>query len=163
VPASHWSEQSDLGVPVGEVFTNPHFAGLVAGSPADERLRTRRDAAFFRWRYGTALLGYRAIPTGATIDDGVAFVRVRRRGRAVEVVLASLLVPEASPSARKDLVRTVLRTISPTADYALGVGSIPGCLRVPTFGPVMTTRDLARTAPRTVGAFDLALGDVELF
>jgi predicted N-acetyltransferase YhbS len=167
VPASHWSEQSELGRPVGEVFADPHFAALIAGRPADGRLRTRRDAAFFEWRYGTALLGYRAIAAGAGIDDGVAFIRVRRRGRAVEVVLADLLVPESAPAARKGLVKrlvkAVLRTIRPAADYALGVGSIPGCLRVPTFGPVMTTRDLAETAPRTVGAFDLALGDVELF
>ncbi len=163
VPASHWSEHSELGMEVGDVFANPSFAGLVAGRPTDARLRTRRDAAFFRWRYGSALLGYRAIPAGATIDNGVAFIRVRRRGRAVEVVLASLLVPAPSPAARKDLVRAVLRTIRPTADYALGVGAIPGCLRVPTFGPVMTTRDLFEPAPRTVDAFDLALGDVELF
>jgi GNAT superfamily N-acetyltransferase len=163
VPASHWSESSDLGMPIDAAFESPSFADLVKVHRADDRLRTRRDSDFFRWRYGTGLLGYRAIPAGATIDDGVAFVRVRRRGHAVEIVLANLLVPDDSPAARRYLLRAVVRAVRPAADYALGVGSIPGCIRVPTFGPVMTTRDLAEAAPRTVAAFDLALGDVELF
>jgi hypothetical protein len=57
----------------------------------------------------------------------------------------------------------VRRAVAGHVDYLVGIGALPGCVRVPSFGPAVTTRDLASTAPRSVSDFALSLGDVELF
>lgn len=170
VPAAHWSEPATFGTDVDTVLTDPRFAALLESGAAARSTgtgagtyRTRRDPEFFRWRYATPLLGYRAVVAPDGIGAGVAFVRLRRRGLAVEAVLAMLVTPDPTPAARRVLRRAVVRAVRGRADYALGVGSIPGCVRVPSFGPVMTTRDVAVTAPTAMNAFDLSLGDLELF
>ncbi len=175
VPAAHWSEPATFGADVDTVLADPQFAALLASGAAAmstetmstatgaDSYRTRRSPEFFRWRYATPLLGYRAVVAPRGIGAGVAFVRLRRRGAAVEAVLAALVTPEPTPEARRVLRRAVVRAVRGRADYALGVGLIPGCVRVPSFGPVMTTRDVAMTAPTAVSAFDLSLGDLELF
>ena len=175
MPAAHWSEPAGFGADVETVLAEADFAALLAagaratagGTTATETgpdtYRTRRDPEFFRWRYATPLLGYRAVVAPGGIAAGVAFVRLRRRGAAVEAVLAALVTPEPTPAARRALRRAVVRAVRGQADYVLGIGSIPGCVRVPSFGPVMTTRDVAVTAPTAVSAFDLSLGDIELF
>jgi GNAT superfamily N-acetyltransferase len=164
VPAAHWSEATSFGHPVAEVVADPGFAALLAArEPAPGRFRTRVDDSFVAWRYGTALLGYRAVIAPDGVDRGTAFVRRRRRGTSRELVLAMLLTPAGSPSARRELVREVVRQAKSEADYVLGVGAIPGCVRVRSFGPIMTTRDVSVHAPREVGAFQVELGDLELF
>jgi predicted N-acetyltransferase YhbS len=145
VPASHWSEAIDVGEPVASTFDEL----IQAPAPAD-RLRTRRTREYLEWRFGTPLLRYRAVRTG----NGVVLVRVRRRGTTREAVLALV--------AARDL-RAVRRAVRPHADHLIGVGNVPGCIRVGGFGPVVTTRDVCTTAPRSLSAFDLSLGDVELF
>jgi GNAT superfamily N-acetyltransferase len=164
VPAAHWSEPATFGSAVADVIADGAFPGLVgARATAADRLRTRIDVPFLAWRYATPLLQYRAVVAPGGIENGVAFVRVRRRGAAREVVLALTLVPEGSPNAAKSLLRKVRRVVRRDADYLLGIGTVPGCVRVASFGPVVTTRDAADRAPRDVAAFDLSLGDVELF
>jgi GNAT superfamily N-acetyltransferase len=165
VPAAHWSEPTTFGRPVDEVVGDPDFAALLANrEPAPGRFRTRADVSFVTWRYGTPLLGYRAVVAPEGVEHGTAFVRRRRRGAARELVLAMLLTPTSkSPSARRGLVREVVRQAKSEADYVLGVGSIPGCVRVRSFGPIMTTRDVSVAAPREVAAFQVELGDLELF
>jgi predicted N-acetyltransferase YhbS len=164
VPAAHWSEPTGCGRPVDDVIAEPGFAALLAArAPAPGRFRTRVDAPFVAWRYGTALLGYRAVVAPGGAERGTAFVRRRRRGAARELVLAMLLTPKDEPSAARTLVREVVRQAKPEADYVLGVGAIPGCVQVRSFGPIMTTRDVAVRAPREVDAFRVELGDLELF
>lgn len=164
VPAAHWSEPTAFGAAVDEVIADSAFATLLASrEAAPGRFRTLVDPAFCAWRYGTPLLDYRAVVAPAGVGHGVAFVRRRRRGAARELVLAMLLTPAGAPSARRDLVREVVRRSKSEADYVLGVGAVPGCLQVRSFGPVMTTRDVAVRAPREIEAFQVELGDLELF
>jgi GNAT superfamily N-acetyltransferase len=145
VPASHWSEPVDVGEPVENTFDEL----LDASAPLD-RLRTRRTREYLEWRFGTPLLRYRAVRT----PNGVALVRVRRRGATREAVLALV--------AAHDL-RAVRRALRPHADHLIGVGKVPGCVRVRAFGPIVTTRAVRLDAPRKVDDFDFSMGDVELF
>src|SRR5207253_1032615 len=66
---------------------------LLAMLPPRPGLATRRTADYLLWRYGLRDLGYRAVLRGASPEDGVLLFRLRRRGRAVEAVVADLLVP----------------------------------------------------------------------
>jgi GNAT superfamily N-acetyltransferase len=147
VPASHWSEPIDIGVPVEEVL-----AELMRAQTSHDRLRTRRTEEYLRWRYARQFLRYRAI----VAESGIAIVRVRHRGDTRETVLADA-------PAERELLRIVCKAVAPVADHAVGVGTLPGWLRVPSLGPIVTTRDLARAAPRDLAAFDFSLGDIELF
>jgi GNAT superfamily N-acetyltransferase len=164
VAASHWSEPLTAGAPVSEVLADPQFAELLAERRhAANVFTTRVDVPFIRWRYGGSLLDYRAVVDRRGIPHGVAFVRLRRRGAAREIVLAGLFTADGSGAARRSLMRQVRRSVRRRADYVLGVGQLPGCVRVPSFGPVVTTRDVAATAPRDLTSFDFTLGDLELF
>jgi len=164
VPAAHWSEPASFGSAVGDVLADSAFAALLAArEPEPDKFRTRVDESFVGWRYGTPLLGYRAVVAPGGVEHGVAFVRLRRRGEARELVLAMLLTPTAARPARRDLVREVVRRSRSDADYVLGVGTVPGCVQVRSFGPIMTTRDVSIRAPREIGAFAVELGDLELF
>ena len=60
VPADRWSEQIDVGLPVGEWLGSGRFDQLrSAEPPADDRaLRTNADAAFVAWRYSLPSLCY---------------------------------------------------------------------------------------------------------
>ena len=162
VPASHWSEPLSGGRPVADVIADPALGELLARRGREpEVFCTRVDVPFLAWRYGTPLLDYRAVIAPGGLTQGVAFVRLRTRGRAREVVLAGLVTP--SPAPPRGLVREVVGSLRGQADYVLGVGRLPGCVRVPTFGPVVTTRDVVTSAPREIGAFAFSLGDLELF
>jgi hypothetical protein len=176
VPAAHWSEAVDIGVPAAEVVASPDLDALATApneaqpneaqpneAQPDVRLRTRRSPAFLRWRYGVPLLHYRAIVAPGGLGDGVAFVRVRRRGEAREAVVASLLVPERSRARAAALVREVRRQARGHADYLLGVGDLPGSVGVPTFGPVVAARQVSTAPPTSLAELDLTMGDVELF
>ncbi len=91
--------------------------------------------------------------------------RVRRRGEAREAALCELLVPDGDRSARHRLERVVVRDAR--ADYAIRLGGPPldpaGFVRLPGQGPVLTHRALGRDEGASLGSWDLALGDVELF
>jgi hypothetical protein len=164
VAASHWSGPLSAGVPASEVLADPAFAELLSlCRSGSEVFATRVDVPFVRWRYGGSLLEYRAVVDRGGPGRGVAFVRCRRRGPGREIVLAALLTADGSTAARRALMREVVRSVRRSGDYVLGVGHLPGCVRVPSFGPVVTTRDLAMEAPRDLAAFDFTLGDLELF
>jgi hypothetical protein len=162
-PAAHWSEPASFGLAATEVLGAPELAALLATRPRSDRFRTHVDAEFLAWRYGTPLLGYRAVPGPGGLSGGVAFVRIRRRGRAREAAVAAVLAPGGGTRAVAALMAQVRRAVRRDADYVLGVGRLPGCVAVPALGPVVTSRDLAVSAPQAVEAFDLCLGDVELF
>jgi hypothetical protein len=118
---------------------------------------------FVDWRFGTPLLGYRAVLVGEQVADGLAFVRVRRRGGARECVLAQMIVPRAGRGQLRRLVRKVAREVRGDADYLLAIGRPPGFVPLPALGPVVTTRAVSSPAPHSIAEFDLVLGDVELF
>jgi GNAT superfamily N-acetyltransferase len=163
VPASHWSAPASFGISLGALLEDPALDGLLAAMPNSPVLRTSVSRPFLEWRYASDVVQYRAVVGSEGIEDGVALVRTRARGDAREVVIAALLVPAHRNDARRDLLREVRKVTRLDADYLLAIGSVPGLVPSPQFGPIVTTRDVAMTAPRTIRDFELVLGDVELF
>jgi hypothetical protein len=169
VPAERWSLPSEAGDPAADVLA--HTDGverLLASQPANGALTTRRSAPFLTWRYATPLLGYRAIVAAGGVDEGVAIVRVRRRGPAREAVLADVLVAGDDGRARRALIRRVRRAVD--ADYVMAIAAparalADGLVPLPALGPVLTWRRLATSrlhAPHR-DHWRVTLGDIELF
>lgn len=164
VAAEKWSEPTAAGRPAAEVLEDPGLADLLDRLGPPRALATPRSAEVLRWRYAQGPVHYRAAAPGGSIADGLVLFRLRRRGPALELVVDDVLVP-AGPDAERvarDLVAEVRR--SSGADHALAVGRGWGArwLSVPSLGPVVTWRALARTSPPALSDLDLVMGDVEL-
>lgn len=162
--ASLWSLPSDAGSPASQLLAD-HAEHLAATSAPRAGLSTHRTAAYLRWRYGLAALGYRAITVNGDINDGVLFLRLRRRGDAVEGVVGDIIVPvDDRRAARRLLTRTRRESI---ADYLITLRSAPslpgGTTPVPGQGPLLTWRDLLADEPPPLDRWRLSLGDIELF
>lgn len=154
-PAAVWSEPCSVGDPVEEI------ADELAGRShtLDRRgLATSHTGEYFRWRFGFGPLHYRVIRT----DDAAAVIRVRRRGPAVEIVVAELLAP--SRIAAEAVLRKVRGQVD--ADHIVvaagGVASLPPMLPLPGAGPGVVVRSLASHAPARSELL-FSLGDVEVF
>jgi GNAT superfamily N-acetyltransferase len=166
VPAERWSAPSDAGDPAADVLTDDAaLHDLLDTYPARSGLRTRLSGEFLRWRYGTPLLAYRAVVARGGLANGVALLRVRRRGRAREAVLCEVLAPEGDVRIERALVAEAARQAG--ADYVLRLGGRAfersGFVRLPGQGPVLTRRAAATDAPAELNAWHLTLGDVGLF
>jgi GNAT superfamily N-acetyltransferase len=157
----------DAGVPVAEALSDDAaVARLLAQLPASSGLKTHRSAEYLRWRYGALPeLRFRALMAGRSIDEGVVFFRVRRRGDARELDIADLLVPGNDARVARQLQRTALR--DSRADYLLRVSldAAPAHLGVPlpNQGPVLFWRPLASSERPELSSMRLTLGDVEMF
>ena len=163
VPADRWSIPTDAGEPAAVVLADtPGLEQLLAAIPAARGTSTHRTAAYLQWRYGTPLLGYRAVIARGGMGEGVALFRVRARGAAREVALCDLLVAGNDPGVEANLVREVARV---DADYVIALGGSPirpgPMFRLPRQGPLLTWRAVS-DAPMPA-RWDLALGDIELF
>lgn len=166
VPADLASVPCAIGEPVGDVFNDGRVErALDAGDePPGGVLATNRTGAYMRWRYGHRPLGYRAlVPTGDACE-GIVVFRLRRRGPATEAVVADLLgEPPRHPRLRRDTVRGLWQT---GADYILalaGARGLPRSIPIRALGPVLTARPLAARPPDAVDAWNLSMGDIELF
>jgi GNAT superfamily N-acetyltransferase len=168
VPAERWSTPSAAGLDARAVLDDREgvdalLARIGPPRPGAVGVRTHVTAAFLRWRFGTPLLGYRAVVAAGGIADGLALFRIRARGRAKEVALSAVLVPEGARRTAGRLVRSVARAAE--ADYVLAIGrdrvAPGGMIRLPRVGPLLTYREVTATAPPA--AWDLTLGDIELF
>ncbi len=153
----------------------PVTAGSAAGDALDDAtclalagtagsgLSTLRDPAHLRWRYAALPeLAYRVVQLGRDPEEGVAVVRARRRGTAVELTVAELAAP--SPVAAARVVRSALRATR--ADFALALpatgAASGGGVPVPSLGPLLVARAIS-TQPPAAKAWRLSMGDVELF
>jgi hypothetical protein len=167
VPAEKWSDDRRAGAAAADVLadTSAVEAAIKTAAPGGGGLSTRRSPAFLSWRYGFAPLGYEILRGGASITDGIAIFRLRRRGHSQEATICDLLVPEDNPSIKAELVRQLLR--SSGADYAIKGGGRrirdAGMFRAPRQGPILTWRALADPDQPPRGQWHLALGDIELF
>lgn len=154
--ADKWSEPIDVGEPVAAVLDD--LAALAAATPAPDGLATDRTGAHLAWRYGFEPLHYRVIRA----DDAAAVVRVRRRGAAIEAVLAEVFSPDVRSS--RAVLRAVRRELS--VDHILTLAApphpAPWLPTLPRLGPRLTVRDLAATGP-DLDQFRFSLGDIELF
>lgn len=164
VPAERWSTPSTSGTSVPDALADGDGIGTLLDRRAPSRgLATRLSPEFLQWRFGTPLLGYRAIAASGGIADGLAIFRVRQRGSAREAALVSLLTPAGDRHTAAALVRAVAHTAD--ADYVLALGGgmwwPGGLLRLPRVGPIFTCRTVAASA--IPARWDLTLGDIELF
>ncbi len=164
VPAEHWSLPTTAGEPAIDVLApRDDLDALLASLPAPPRLRTRRTSAFLAWRYGLPDLDYRAMVLGGDLRRGVALFRVRRRGPARELVLADVVAPSAPDEVA--LTRAVVRAGRGVADYVVAIGDPPlrTFLTVPGQGPMLTWRAVTSEEFPPAPAWQLGLGDIELF
>jgi hypothetical protein len=167
VPAERFGQPVDIGVPPAEALRDTAaIERLLARSAPSAKVRTRRSVEFLRWRYaGLPELGYRALLAGSTVDDGVVFFRVRRRGDALEAGINDVLVPNGDARVARDLQRAVLRQTN--ADYTLrlaaATGAAPLELPLPRQGPRLFCRSVVSDAPLALHDFEVGLGDMEMF
>lgn len=156
VPAERESLSTDVGVPAPVVLREAER--LPRPEPAGA-LSTPRTQAFLSWRYGIERLRYRAWEPGS---GGAVVFRLRRRGRARELVVDDLLLPPHS-----EPTRVVSRLVKRTgADHAIRIaspGSVEGQLAPPGLGPVLMWRGLGQRDMPPLDRWRLAMGDVELF
>ena len=157
VPADRWSTELDVGVPVLDWLSTGGPAGRQV-APADVReIRTDIDDEFLGWRFGTCLLGYRAVDKG----DGAVIVRARMRGASKELAVVAEFGPQ----------RVTHRLASSAArqagcSYAIRIGRLnpgTGYVGLPGGGPILTWRAVNDDGFPPLSNWALTLGDVELF
>jgi hypothetical protein len=153
-PAAKWSEPTSGGAPP----RFDHGDGPALRSTESTGLATARDEVFLRWRYGFEPLGYRMVRT----DDGIAVFRLRRRGAAIEAVVADVVAERRAPTERA--LRRVLRRETP-ADYVIAAGPrrMAGSVPLVGQGPVLTWRAVGRSDRPPLRQWSVGLGDIELF
>jgi GNAT superfamily N-acetyltransferase len=166
VPADKWSLECEVGVGPDEAFADADgVASLLTSQPAAAGLRTNRTVAFLRWRYGLEPLAYRVLRAGRDIVDGFLVFRLRLRGGAVEAVVDDVLVPGASAEIEQQLVLDLAKQSG--ADYLIRIDHRrfpPGrFVPLPKQGPILTWRAVNQTTMPELAAWDVRLGDIELF
>ena len=146
-----------------------------AATPEDPRLRTRRDLAFLRWRYGAApLLDYRAVSVDRSGElAGVALFRVRPRAGAWEATVAEVLVADGDRRAAGRLLGAVaaaapvdhLTCHLPAGSAAAAAARRRGFVRAPGGMTLVVKplRDGIRPDPTRLGSWAVSLGDLEVF
>ena len=159
VPADLWSLPLDIGVPFSE-WLDGNMPENDEATPSHEprEIVTDRTEAFLAWRYGTPLLGYRAV----TSDGGALVVRGRQRGAARELVVADAV---GFPSDRADSKAAEALSAS-GFDHVLRCGGPDakhGFVPLPGGGPILTFRSLNLAAKPPLANWHLSMGDVELF
>jgi GNAT superfamily N-acetyltransferase len=170
------------GSPRPDVAAEPASELLGSGSDVDwlleraehedSRLRTVRSIAFLRWRYGDTPFDYRAVVVrGREGLEGLAILRVRRRGRLWETTIAELVTDSHSEGVQRALLTAAARACSsdhvslatpPDATAPIArAGFLPSPASV-----TLVARRLSKTLPVDVTArssWALSLGDIEVF
>ncbi len=127
-------------------------------------LTTRRTPEYLAWRYGWEELGYRLLLHGPTIGEGFLVYRHRRRGRAVEGVVAEVVVPEGDRRVARTLLSRLARARD--VDYLVRIQeprvTRDAFVRLPQVGPVLVCRSLADVRVPDLSGWALGMGDVEL-
>jgi len=156
VPADHWPMNVELGRSVEE-WLAADGAEVLPVRRSDCGVRTVIDAAFAKWRFGSALQPCRVLGSGTTF----AVVEVRRRGSIVELVRMASFGPP------RKVDRLLVRAAKQVgADVVIRLGwSAPwrGFFPVPGAGPRLTCLMLADEPMPALTEWHLFMGDVALF
>ncbi len=148
---------------------------LLGDAPADGHLATPRDLGYLRWRYATApLLDYRAVREheGGRLK-GLAFFRVRSRGRLREATVAEILVADGDAQTARRLLRAVrasapvdhLTCSFPSGSASARAARASGFVRAPG-GMNLVVNPIAggvEPDPTMLSSWALTLGDLEVF
>ncbi|MEZ5312094.1 MAG: hypothetical protein R2735_16185, partial [Microthrixaceae bacterium] len=163
-PAERWNSSTHAGLDARKILGDLHSLNrLLDRLPGADRIRTPMTAEYLKWRYDFEPLGYRALPLGDSLNDGLVLFRVRRRGTATELTVCDVLAPKGTRI--RKAIRYLLRTTE--ADYAIAAVG-PGTLAagfIPTnrLGPILVWREVNRDGIPMMGDLSLSLGDIELF
>lgn len=165
VPADRWSLPTAAARPAPDVLADERVSRLLAELAPARGLRTRRSREYLAWRYGFDALAYRVVTLGTDPTEGLAVVRVRRRGTATEAAVCEILAPGNDRTAERALTRKIARLFD--VNYAVRIDATSplrhGYVRLPRQGPTLTYRPLNdETALGAPGAWQLQLGDIEL-
>jgi GNAT superfamily N-acetyltransferase len=165
-PAERWSVETPVGLPADEGLTDREgLARLLASQPPTTGLRTRLSPSFLSWRYaGLRPLAYRVLTRTTSVDEGFIVFRLRRRGHAIEAVVAIELAPDGDLRALGRVVRSLPSRTG--CDYAIRAGrarSDGGFWPLPRQGPTLTCRPLGGFQAPPLAQWHLGLGDLELF
>jgi GNAT superfamily N-acetyltransferase len=161
--------------PAAEVLGDHRVPELLREAETDPaRITTKRSLGFLRWRYGDAPLDYRAVTEerGGEIR-GVAFLRVRPRGRLWQTSIADVIVRKGDPRTARRLLAGAGRvaradvtacrfprgSTAARAAASLGFVPIPGGIRF----VVNPLREGITPDPAEGRSWALRLGDVEVF
>jgi GNAT superfamily N-acetyltransferase len=166
----------DVGEPVAAALADEEAVGdlLARAARREHRLATERTAAFLRWRYGAAPgLAYRAfVERREGRLQGLAFLRLRERGQAVEAAVADVVVPTGDAVGAARLLRRVVRAVGAdhlTCAFPRGTDEDRAARRarfVSWRGPVLVVRSLVpelRPDPVALRSWAMRLGDLEVF
>ncbi|MDQ2677541.1 MAG: GNAT family N-acetyltransferase [Actinomycetota bacterium] len=166
--AEKWSSGGQVGIAATALGADAEIEQLLESLAPEDGIATDRSIDYLRWRYSFAPLGYRALPLGDHLRDGVVVFRVRRRGPATELTLCEVLAPAGAPVRRA--IGYLLRRSG--ADYAIrtvGGGRVDresiaaGFVPLTRLGPILTWRPVTRSSVPAIGDLAFTLGDVELF
>ncbi len=157
--SGHWSLPLTIGEPFDAWLDHTEHSDDARPMPtAADALTTNVGRRFLLWRYGNALLGYRAVPQGR----GAVIVRARRRGLADELVLLhaiDLSMVQADDVAAKALKQSGCNHCMRTGPPRVRSGFLP----LPGGGPMLTFRALKSMTKPALGDWQLGMGDIELF
>ncbi len=99
------------------------------------------------------------------LSDGFAVFRRRQRGKAIELVLCDMVLPEDDQRLADDLIDKVQKAAP--ADYMIRLDhrrvTRGPFVRLPKVGPVLTCRPLDASPAPELSRWRLTMGDVELF
>jgi GNAT superfamily N-acetyltransferase len=165
-PASLSSIEVRIGERAADVFADRDaIEKLLSVRPQSRRFITQCSPAFLAWRYGFAPLRYRVVLGGSSPADGLAVFRLRRRGAAIEAVVCDVLTPEKDPTLACCMIKNIAE--SSGADYLIfmrrSLVSRGPSVRLPRTGPILTCRRLDGGRTPDLRAWDLTMGDIELF
>lgn len=161
--------------PVAAAIEDPGLPDLLASTVAGPRLATTRDLGYLRWRYAAPPgLEYRAVRVGrAGRLQGLGIFRVRPRGPLWEATIVEVITGPADASAVRRVLRSIARSAAvdhltchfPGGSAAARASRAAGYLPAPggvTFVVNRLREDLLPD-PRTLDAWALTLGDLEVF
>lgn len=145
---------------ISELLEASHARSGKAG-----RMVTHKTTSFLKWRFSQCPVGYRVWLAGTSMRQGVVIFRLRRRGSAIEAVIADGIFPrDAGKRFVNRACRELLRATG--ADYAVALGSSRprGWLPLRGMGPILTWRPLAWSSPvPELECWSFTTGDLELF
>ena len=126
---------------------------------------TNITVEFLQWRYGKCPIGYRIWLAGNAMQDGIVIFRQRRRGTAMETVIAEVIFPgDCSARFIRHTCRELLKATR--SDYAVALGSTRprGWVPLSRSGPLLTWRPLQWSGEVPgLSSWSLSTGDIELF
>ena len=148
---------------------------LAETAPTDPRLATPRDLTYLRWRYADAPeLDYRTVSVHERGElRGLAFFRVRPRGRLWESTIDDLIVRPGDRATARRLLSRVARSANvdlltchfPRGWAAAAAARRAGFIKAPV-GITLAARPLREGIhpdPTVLASWALSLGDLEVF